>query len=78
MSNSQISPVKEELKFGITSNSNEKSTINKLNYWYITLFMCYFICSRKLNSKPIDLQDFVNAVQQRDLIESTVNNLIYN
>ena len=62
----------KELLFGITSNLNEKSTINKFNY--ITLSMRYFIYSRKLNNKPIDLHDFVNAVQQRALIENTVNN----
>ena len=62
----------DELLFGITSNLNEKSTINKFNY--ITLFMRYFIYSCKLNNKPIDLHDFVNAVQQRALIENTVNN----
>ena len=70
--NSQNSPTMEELLFWITSNSNEKSTIN--NFKYITLFMRYFIYSRKLNNKPIDLLDLVNAVQQRDLIENTVNN----
>ena len=70
--NSHISPTIEEILFGIISNSNEKSTINKFNY--ITLFMRYFIHSRKLNNKPIDLLDFVNAVQQRNLIENNVNN----
>ena len=70
--NSRISPTIEEILFGIISNSNEKSTINKFNY--ITLFMRYFIHSRKLNNKPIDLLDFVNAVQQRNLIENNVNN----
>lgn len=62
----------EELLFGITSNLNEKSTINKFNY--ITLFMRYFIYSCKLNNKSIDLHDFVDAVQQRHLSENTVNN----
>ena len=70
--NSQISPTMEELLFGITSNLNEQSTTNKFNY--ITLFMRYFIYSCKLNNKPIDLHGFVNAVQQRELIENTVNN----
>lgn len=70
--NSQISPTMEELLFGITSNLNEKGTINKFNH--ITLFMRYFIYSCKLNNKSIDLHDFVNAVQQRGLIENTVNN----
>ena len=70
--NSQISPNMEELLFGITSNLNEQSTTNKFNY--ITLFMRYFIYSCKLNNKPIDLHGFVNAVQQRELIENTVNN----
>ena len=72
MYNSHISPNIEEILFGIISNSNEKSTINKLNY--ITLFMRYFIHSRKLNNKPIDLLDFVSAVQQRNLIENNVKN----
>ena len=36
--------------------------------------MRYFIYSRKLSNKPIDLLDFVNAVQQRSLIEDNVNN----
>ena len=54
------------------SNSNEKSTLNRFNY--ITLFMRYFIHSRKLNNKTIDLLDFVNAVQQRSLIIDNVNN----
>ena len=62
----------EELLFGITSNLNEKGFTNKFNY--ITLFMRYYIYSCKLNNKPIDLHDFVNAVQQRDIIENTVNN----
>ena len=70
--NSHISPTIVEILFGITSNSNEKGIINKFNY--ITLFMRYFIHSRKLNNKPIDLLDFVNAVQQRHLIENNVNN----
>ena len=71
--NSRISPTIEEILFGIIStDSNEKSTIIKFNY--ITLFMRYFIHSRKLNNKPIDLLDFVNAVQQRNLIENNVNN----
>ena len=70
--NSHISPTMEELLFGITSNLNEKSITNKFNY--ITLFMRYYIHSCKLNNKPIDLHDFVNAVQQRDIIENTVNN----
>lgn len=52
--NSQISPIIEEILFGIISNSNEKSTINKFNY--IMLFMRYFIYSRKLNdTEPVDL-----------------------
>ena len=62
--------------FGLTSNSNEKVPSINLKYRYITLFMCHFIYSRKLNYiKPIDLQDFVNVVnvQQRNLIENTVN-----
>ena len=54
----------EELLFGITSNLNEKSIANKFNY--ITLFMHHYIYSCKLNNKPIDLHDFVNAVQHRD------------
>ena len=71
--NLRISPTLEEILFGIIStDSNDKSTINKFNY--ITLFMRYFIHSRKLNNKPIDLLDFVNAVQQRNLIENNVNN----
>ena len=36
--------------------------------------MLYFIHSRKLNNKPIDLFDFVNAVKQRSVIEDNVNN----
>ena len=60
--NSLISPTIEEILFGVISNSNEKGTINKFNH--ITLFMRYFIYSRKLNNKPIDLLDFVHAVQQ--------------
>ena len=42
--------------------------------------MRYFIYSLKLNNKPIDLLDFVNAAQQRDLIEvieNTFNNSTY-
>ena len=70
--NSQISPIIEEILFGIISNSNGKSTIHKFNY--ITLFMHYFIYSRKLNDKPVDLLDFVNTVQKRDLIENNVKN----
>ena len=70
--NSRISPTIEEILFGIMSNSNEKSTTNKFNY--VTLFMRYFIHSHKLNNKPFDLLDFVNAVQQRSLIENKVNN----
>ena len=70
--NSQFSPTMKERLFGITSNSNEKSATKKFNY--ITLFMRYYIYSCKLNNKPIVLRDFVNAVQQRDLIENTVNN----
>ena len=39
-----------------------------LKYCYITLFMHYFIYNHTLNYiKPIDLQDFVNEAQQRDL-----------
>ena len=59
---SHISPTIEEILLGIFSNSNEKSAINKFNY--ITLFMRYFIHSRKINNNPIDLLEFVNAVQQ--------------
>ena len=70
--NSHISPTIEEILFGINSNSDEKSTINRFNY--ITLFMRYFIYSRKLNNKPIELLDFVNAEQQRSLIEDNANN----
>ena len=62
----------EERLFGITSNLDEKSATKKFNY--ITLFMGYYIYSCKLNDKPIVLCDFVNAVQQRDLIENIVNN----
>jgi len=36
--------------------------------------MGYYISCCKLNDKPIVLCDFVNAVQQRDLIENIVNN----
>ena len=36
--------------------------------------MRYFIRSRKLNNKPIDLLDFVNALQQRSLIKDNDNN----
>ena len=56
----------------MTSNLNEKSVTKKFNY--ITLFMRYYIYSCKLNNKPIVLRDFLNAVQQRDLIENIVNN----
>lgn len=70
--NSQFSPTIEELLFGMTSNLNEKSVTKKFNY--ITLFMRYYIYSCKLNNKPIVLRDFLNAVQQRDLIENIVNN----
>ena len=60
MCNSQISPTKEELLFEITSNSNERSTINKLKLpVHHTIYMRYFIHRRKLNNKPIDLYDFV-------------------
>ena len=34
----------------------------------------FFIYSHKLNNKPINLLDFVNAVQQQSLIEGNVNN----
>ena len=67
--NSQISPTMEELLFGITSNLNEKSITSKFNY--VTLFMRYYIYSCKLNNKPIDQQ---RDIQQRDIIENTVNN----
>ena len=70
--NSHISPTVKKILFGIISNSNEKSTINKFSY--ITLFMHYFIHSCKLNNKPSDLLDFVNAVQQGNPIENDVNN----
>ena len=66
--NSQISPTAEELLFGITSNLPEKNTN------YVTLFMHYYVYSKKLNNKPIVLHDFVNALHQRNLIENTVNN----
>ena len=69
--NSQFSPTIEELLFGIISNLNEKSATKKFNY--IPLFMRYYIYSCKLYNKPIVLRDFVNAVQQRDLIENIVN-----
>ena len=68
MYHSQISPTNKELLLGITSNSNEKVPSINLKYCYITLFMHYFIYSHTLNYiKPIDLQDFVNEAQQRDL-----------
>ena len=72
--NSQISfsPTMEEHLCGITSNLHEKSTTNKINY--ITLFMRYFMHICKVNNKCIDLLDFVNAVQQRGLIENRVDN----
>ena len=35
--------------------------------------MRYYIYSCKLYNKPIVLCDFVNAVQQRDLVENIVN-----
>ena len=54
---SHISPTIEEILLGIVSNSNEKSTINKFNY--ITLLKGYFIHSRKLNNKPIDLLELL-------------------
>lgn len=50
----------EGLLFGITSNANEESTIK---FDYITLVMGYFICSFKLNNKPINLFDLMNCLR---------------
>ena len=67
--NSQFSPTTEELLFGIITNSPGDNAIKKLNY--TTLFMCYYIFTSKLNSKPISLLDFIDAVQQRYILENS-------
>ena len=70
--NSQISPTTEELLFGIITNSSgNNNAIKKINY--TTLFMRYYIYSSKLNNKPISLNDFINAVQQRYMLENSSN-----
>ena len=67
--NSQFSPTTEELLFGIITISPGNSVIKKFNY--TTLFMCYYISTSKLNSKPISLPDFIDAVQQRYILENS-------
>ena len=67
--NSQFSPTTEELLFGIITNSLGDNAIKKLNY--TTLCMCYYIYTSKLNSKPISLLDFIDAVQQRYILENS-------
>ena len=50
----------EELLFEITSNLNERSTINKLKLpVHHIIYMRYFIHRCKLNNKHIDLYNFV-------------------
>ena len=51
----------EEFLVGIyiTSNSDEKSIINKFNY--ITLVMGFFISRCKLKNKPINLLDLMDC-----------------
>ena len=67
--NSQLSPTTEELLFSIITNSPENNAIKKFNY--ATLFMRYQIYTSKLNSKPISLLDFIDAVQQRNILENS-------
>ena len=70
--NSQISPTTEELLFGInTYSSGNNNAIKKFNY--TTLFMRYYIYSSKLNNKPISLNDFINVVQERYMLENSCN-----
>ena len=46
----------------------QKNTTNEFKF--ITLFIGYFIYSRKSNNKPIHLHDFVNAVQQETWLKT--------
>ena len=67
--NSPFSPTTEELLFGIITISPGNSVIKEFNY--TTLFMRYYIYTSKLNNKPISLPDFVDAVQQRYILENS-------
>ena len=67
--NSQFLPTTEELLFGIITNSPGDNAIKKFNY--TTLFMRYYIYTSKLNSKPISLLDFIDAVNQRYILENS-------
>ena len=67
--NSQFLPTTEELLFGIITNSPGDNAIKKFNY--TTLFMRYYIYTSKLNSKLISLLDFIDAVQQRYILENS-------
>ena len=67
--NSQFLPTTEELLFGIITNSPGANAIKKFNY--TTLFMRYYIYTSKLNSKPISLLHFIDAVNQRYILENS-------
>ena len=67
--NSQFSSTTEELLFGIITNSPGDNAIKKFNY--TTPFMRYYIYTSKLNSKPISLLDFIDAVKQRYILENS-------
>ena len=69
--NSQISPTTEELLFGITTNPPGNNAIKQFNY--TTLFMRYYIYTSKLNNKPFFLHNFIDALQQRYILENPSN-----
>ena len=62
-------PTTEELLFGIITNSPGDNAIKKFNH--TILFMRYYIYTSKLNSKPISLLDFIDAVKQRYILENS-------
>ena len=65
----QFLPNTEELLFGIITNSPGDNATKKFNY--TTLFMRYYIYTSTLNSKPISLLDFIDAVKQRYILENS-------
>jgi len=65
----QISPTTEETLFGIIANSLDTTIIRKFND--TTLFMRDYICSSKLKSLDISIQEFTSKL----LIKYNLENL---
>ena len=64
----QSSPTTKELLFGIIRSSKETKLIYKFNY--TTLAMRHYIYSNKINSKAINMHEYINKLSLKYSLEN--------